>query len=361
MRTLQNRDGFALPMTILVIGFMTAGVLAAFARSGSEVRLVDNERAQLTAFAVAEAGLQQYFATTRGTPATTATYVFANDTAHVTAIRIRPAPTLNDPAIWLIRSEGRVRSGTRADLRTSRTVAQLAYLTTARMQVLSSWTSLSGLVKSGGAGVVSGDDACSGTVLPGVALPTGTYTQTSPGNVVQGNPPLQEMGTQADMATQIKIDWAGITNPANPSIPPDIIICGAGFDPAWGPCGAWPTSFPTGYWPTILVNGSLEPKLPVSPGRGTLIVTGDLVLGGGDDWEGIIMVGGAIDDNGSGDIDGAVVTGLNVLKGETVTPSSQADGVKDYTYDSCAVANALGNQSRMIGQQNAWVDNWTNW
>src|SRR5687768_17048636 len=132
MRTLQNRDGFALPMTILVIGFMTAGVLAAFERSGSEVRLVDNQRAQLTAFAVAEAGLQQDLAATRGIPLATAKYVFGNDTALVTAIRIRPAPTLDDPAIWLIRSEGRVRSGARADLRTSRTVAQLAYLMAAR-------------------------------------------------------------------------------------------------------------------------------------------------------------------------------------------------------------------------------------
>src|SRR5687768_185717 len=91
MRTLNNRAGFALPMTILVIGFMTAGVLAAFARSGSEARLVDNERAQLTAFAVAEAGLQQYLAVTRGVPPATVTYVFANDTAIVTSKLIRPA------------------------------------------------------------------------------------------------------------------------------------------------------------------------------------------------------------------------------------------------------------------------------
>jgi hypothetical protein len=171
------------------------------------------------------------------------------------------------------------------------------------------------------------------------------------------------MGTQAQMATQIKIDWAGITAPSNPSITPDVIVCRPGtpgYDPAWGPCGAWPAAFPVGYWPTIIVNGSLNPNLP-SDGRGTLIITGDLELGGGDMWEGILMVGGAITDNGSGNIDGAVVSGLNVLKGMAVNQSSVANGVKDYTYDSCAVANALANQSKLVGQQNAWVDNWSSW
>jgi hypothetical protein len=112
------------------------------------------------------------------------------------------------------------------------------------------------------------------------------------------------------------------------------------------------------YWPTIVINGSAA--LP-SDGRGTLIVTGDLTFGGGDEWDGIIMVGGAITDNGSGNIAGAVVSGLNVLKGMTVGQSSKANGTKDYAYDSCAVANAAANQSRLVGQRNAWVDNWTNW
>ena len=357
MAALRNREGFALPMTILVIGFMTAGVLAAFARSGSEVQIVDNQRAQLTAFAVAEAGLQQYLATTRGTPRTTATFTYGNDTARVTATQIRPAATTKDTAIWLIRSEGRVRSGTRGVLRTSRTVAQLAYRVPGQMQVLSSWTSLSGLDKAGAAGHITGDDACTSDVLPGIAVPDGSFTGQS--NAISGNPPIDEMGTQAEMASQIKIDWVGITNPTNPSITPDVIICKpgtTGYNASWGPCGSWPTSFTN--WPTILINGSSA--LP-SDGQGTLIVTGDLTFGGGDKWTGIIMVGGAITDNGSGNIEGAVVSGLNILKGETVAQSSKANGTKDYTYDSCDVASAASNMMKLTTLQNAWVDNWTNW
>ena len=62
-------------------------------------------------------------------------------------------------------------------------------------------------------------------------------------------------------------------------------------------------------------------------------------------------------------ITGAVVSGLNVLKGETVAMSviDQASGTKDYQYDSCTIANATANMSRLVPINNAWVDNWKTW
>ncbi|HUF51260.1 MAG TPA: hypothetical protein VMN60_10525 [Longimicrobiales bacterium] len=360
MRPFENRAGFALPMTILVIGFMTAGVLAAFARSSSEVQLVDDQRAQLTAFAMAEAGLQRYLATTKGPPAATVTYGdFAGGSATVTATLMRPAPTNADTAVWLISSVGMAGSAATGRLVAKRTVAQLAYRLIGQMQVIGSWTSLSGLDKAGSAGDISGSDACTGDVTAGVATPTGMLTGKD--EAISGDPDHLEMGTQEEMAAQIKIDWVGITTATNPSIEPDIIVCVSGtygYDATWSPCGSWPASFPTGYWPTIVINGSSS--LPTS-GRGTLIVTGDLTFGGNDKWEGIILVGGKITDNGSGDIAGAVVSGLNVLKGMPVGESSKANGTKDYTFDSCAVTNAASNQSKLLSVQNAWVDNWTHW
>lgn len=366
----SDRDGFALPMAILVIGFMTAGVVAAFARSTAEVRVVDGQRHQIDSYAAAQAGLERFVAsgrinhavTTPGAVAADTTLTIAGGSARVRAFLIRRGATAMDTSIYLIQADGRVGPANAAQPQGRRMVAQLAYLLSGRMQVLAGWTSLSGVHKNGNAGSISGFDACTSDVLPGIALPDGTFTHKGNNPPVHGSPPVDSMGTQDEMAAEIKIDWDGITNPVSPSITPDVVVCtsGYGYDPLWGPCGTIPSdtdfTLNPNWWPVIIVNGSLHNP---PNGRGTLIVTGNLIFGGGDTWDGIILVGGMIDDNGTGAIAGAVVTGLNVLKGDYVPQSSKADGTKDYVYDSCKVAAAASNQAKLIGISNAWVENWT--
>lgn len=369
MQLHTNRNGFALPMVIMVIGFMTAGVLAAFARTSSEVVLVDNQRAQTASFAVAEAGLQQFMATAKlpkDDDYLAASYTYAGGSAQVTATQVRPERFKTDTTIWLIRSVGTMGAASGRPVG-ARTVAQLAYRVKGTMQALSSWTSLSGLRKNGASGDMSGSDACSDSTVAGVAVPNGLLTGKD--DAISGDPDVLEMGTPAQMAAKINIDWVGIVNPANPAINADIIVCRSGtygYDANLGPCGSWPTSTQwtnyraQDYWPTIMINGSAA--LP-SNGQGTLIVTGDLTFGGGDRWDGIIMVGGKITDNGSGNIAGAVVSGLNMKRPapwpSTVTESSRANGTKDYTFDSCAIENAANGQSRIIQISNAWIDTWS--
>jgi hypothetical protein len=363
-----GRAGFALPMSILVIGFISAAVMAAFARSGAEIRIVDNQQAQQQAFALASAGLEEFFSMPRLNPADTTlgrTYTYGAGNAVVRARVLRRRVVATDTAMFVVHALGTSRAGVGRPAG-SRIVAQLAHYVGGTMQVLSSWTSLSGIDKQGSSGIISGFDQCTATVLPGVAVPDGGYTQSGSGEPIKGEPPKDYMGTQEEMAAQIDIDWHGITNPAGPAITPDIVICKPGtygYIDGWGPCGSWPTSAQfadPNFWPTIVVNGSLSPSLPAD-GKGTLIVTGDLSLGGGDKWSGIIMVGGIITDNGSGLITGAVVTGLNVLKGHTVGQSSKANGTKDYLYDSCAVEQAALRQGKLAQIANAWSDNWSAW
>ena len=362
----SNRAGFALPMAVLVIGFITAGVIAAFSRTAAEVRIVDNQNAQTTAFAVAQAGLERYVARGRVTPADTIMTI-PGGTARVRATLMRPATLLNDTAIYLIRSEAATAGGVGIPPG-RRTVAQFAFKLRGRMQVLSAWTSLSGLLKHGVAGAISGVDACTNDSIPGVMLPTGTF-KMSGGNteqVLAGDPPLVEAGSQADLAAQVKIDWANIANPTAPALAPDYIFCvpgSIGYDPSWGPCTAWPDVslwLNPSFWPTIIVNGTLN-SIPNNYSRGTLIVTGDLNLGMGDTFDGIVLVGNRIDDSGSGEIRGAVVTGLDAMLGKYVGQSSKADGTKDYLYDSCAVERAADGHMRLTQMPSSWVDNWQTW
>lgn len=355
-----NREGFALPMAILLIGFMTAGVLAGFARSSAEVQISDNQTTETAAFALAEAGLAQYMARGQILPADT-TFIYPGGQARVWITRMKPAATVTDTATYLIRSTGQVTSPA-GKPPASRTVAQFAFRVVGTMQVLSSWTSLSGLHKSGTSGDITGYDGCTGAAVAGVATPDSLLTGKDAS--ISGVPQHLEMGTQAQMAAQIKIDWPNIAKPVAPSIVPDEVVCMPGtsaYDSNYTNCSSWPSSSKftdPNYWPTIVINGSSP--LP-SNGRGVLIVTGDLTFGGGDTWDGIILVGGKITDNGSGNIAGAVVTGLNVLKGMTVGASSKANGTKDYTYDSCIVSNAANGMAKLNQISNTWADNLSTW
>jgi hypothetical protein len=360
-----DRAGFALPMSILVIGFLSAAVMAAFARTGAEVRIVDNQQAQQQAFAFANAGLEGYLSRGRVGPRDT-TISFDGGFAVVTLDTIRIGATSTDTAVFIVRSRGVSTTGpANGRPRATRTVAQFGVRAPTQVQVLSAWTALSGLRKAGVSGSISGYDACGTAVLPGVAVPDGQYTQNGSGDPIKGDPPVQEMGTQLEMADQINIDWESLRHPTAPSLAPEITYCVPGtygYDAARGPCGPFPseatfTADPD-YWPVIVINGSSA--LPAI-GRGFLIVTGDLTFGGGDKWDGIIMVGGKITDNGSGNIAGAVMTGLNILLGETVDESSKAWGTKDYAYDSCKVASAAAGAGRLFAIPNAWTDTWLTW
>jgi hypothetical protein len=365
----SHREGFALPMAILLIGVMTAGVMAAFARVGAEVQTVSNQHAQTAAFAVADAGLSDWMAAGRlsaNMQTAQRTFRYGTDSAVVHVRRVRPHSA--GSALVLVSSTGFVRAGA-ARPPARRTVAQFATQQGMKMQVLSSWTSLSGISKQGNSGGFHGADAsltecADGRTLAGIAVPTGLSEGTH--ERAYGEPGVQNMGTKAEMAAAIDIDWVGITDPVAPKITasPGNVVCRPatyGYIASYSPCGSWPTSFAD--WPTVVVNGSFS--LP-SSGRGLLIVTGNLVMGGNTDWDGVILVGGRIDDNGQGHIKGSVISGLNLKKGHSVDESnvaiSEANGTKRYEFDSCAVQNALaGATSGMRPIQNAWVDNWSTW
>lgn len=372
MNLRSKQDGFALPMAILVIGFMTAGVVAAFTRVGAEAQIVGNQSAQTAAFAVADAGLASWMSEGR-IPANETTrdtvFVFGQDSAFVSARRIR---TEANSSLVLVSSEGRARAGLgRAPAR--RTVAQFARQEPMKMQVLSSWTSLSGMRKNGNSGAFDGVDAAGaqcgdGVTRAGIAVPDGMAIGEHIESRANGDPDVDYMGTEQEMADAIDIDWAGIVNPSAPALGAQFVRCASsssyGFISGFGPCpGSWPTSAQMDAYPTVLINGSTA--LP-SSGKGVLIVTGNLTLNGNQDWEGVILVGGKITDNGQGHIKGSVISGLNMKLGHTVDESdvdiSIANGQKRYEFDSCAVMNALdGATSGMIPIRNAWIDNWSTW
>lgn len=377
-----RRSGFALPLTLLVIVFLTVSLAAAFGSASSEILTTAAQRGEARAFMLAQAGLESFMARRNevgfcalcGAPPTTTyestTVRLPGGYVEVVAQQVRVA-TRTRPAIYLLRSRGvdtssaltgasRARYGERA-------VAQLVYWNVNQVNVLSGWTATSGLDKNGSAGTISGVDGCaagSGGGLPtvaGIAVPDGGFT----GNghfTPDGNPPVRYLGNQAATNAATRIDWNGIVNGSR--IQPDYT-----FASGTAALAGWPAANPNAY-PVIRVNGDFT--LPLVGGQGTLIVLGNFTISGNNLWHGILLVGGTMTSNGNGAVNGATMSGLNTLLTAaqldtaqrksssplSATPAAAtANGTKTFQYNSCDVANAAGGLASYSVYPNAWMDN----
>lgn len=354
-----NRRGATLPLSILVIGLLGTAVAITYARLSAERRITSDAKAEIDAFTVAQSGLSRYFSSlTNGVRPTASGNVTYNDlpngTAQVDWRLIRDTTPNLLPAIYLITSRGTNTSAKRYGANTpvaQRSVATYALWTPAPFDLNSALTSLGAINKNGGAGEMSGIDAC-GVMpnIPGVAVPGvgGVPQYTGPTGPIDGSPdnvPVQ-LGTPGAGGTakdQVGIDWAGITQSPISSILPHNFLY-----------PAWPTAAQMDSWPVIRVNGDLS--LP-SDGKGILVVTGNMTLSGSANWDGLILVGGTVTSNGNNHTKGAVIAGLNVKLGQAVG-TSQLNGNKTYEYDSCALTRALGAIGSLQRVRNGWVDTW---
>ena len=101
-----------------------------------------------------------------------------------------------------------------------------------------------------------------------------------------------------------------------------------------------PGSFVTVYSETSGNVGGL--KMSNVVGFGNLIIDGDLTLGGGFTWTGLVVVTGTVTFNGGGS--GVNITGA-VMSGDSVS----LNGGLEIYYDSCAVGKSLSSLGyRMI-------------
>ena len=384
--TPRERRGFALPMAILIIAFLTVTIAAAYTATSSELTTNMAQRGESKAYMVAQAGLENFMARRNEngfcancnfpTDPPTATYesttvVMPGGFAQVSATQIRTA-TNTRPAIYLLRSRGVDTSsialtGSSIGSRGERTVAQIVYWNVNQVNVLSGWTSTSGLDKVGSSGTISGVDACGKKpAVAGIAVPDGDYGVN--GNFTPaGNPPVQYLGTQQAANDAVKIDWDGVIN--GNRIQADYTFSSASAATSGWSSINWSTSGTLNY-PVIRVNDNFT--LPSQGGQGTLIVMGNLTMSGNNLWKGILLVGGQMTSNGNGTVTGATMSGLNTMfnatqlaKAQTIsaatltsTPANAtANGTKTFQYDSCEVAKAAGGLATYSVYPNAWMDN----
>ncbi|HXG69071.1 MAG TPA: hypothetical protein VNJ04_00480 [Gemmatimonadaceae bacterium] len=343
----SERRGFALPVAVMVIAVLTIMIAGGFSLVSAERRSVADQKSQISAFRIAEQGLEMYLVRRDslglvGVPGAkdSVRLTLNGGYADVSLTRIRPVQG-SLAGLYVVRSKGVETKGAYAGTPEGvRTVAQYVLWEPAPMQVLAGWTAISGLDKNGTAGTLGGFDACGDSAaVAGVAVPV------NPGydgktDATEGEPPIDTITVD-----DVKIDWDGIINKS--IIKPTIIIPGS----------TWPQAqfdTDTTFYPIIRVNGDFV--LP-SSGRGMLIVSGTLTLNGAVGWKGVLLVGNDIISNGYNGIGGATISGLNMKLG-TYAKSSEANGTKDYRYNSCEVAKATTTAGALVTLKNTWVDNW---
>ena len=354
----NERRGFAIPIAILVIAVLTIMIAGGFSLVSAERRSVADQKSQISAFRIAEQGLEIYLVARDSLIALGAmgctgpcqhipgakdsvTIAVPGGMANVSLTMIRP-PIANQSGLYVARSKGTETANAYAGTPQGvRTVAQYVLWEPAPMQVLAGWTALSGLQKNGNAGTIGGIDICGAAdTVAGVVVPINPgYTGKT--NAAIGDPPIDSVTPDS-----VHIDWATIV--AGGELTPTVII----------PGGSWPTAAQfadTTFYPIIRVNQP-DFTLPTS-GQGMIIATGNITISGSTAWKGVLLVGGDITSNGNNGIEGATVSGLNVKLG-TCVPSSTANGTKSYNFNSCEVAKATRTAGALVTLRNTWVDNW---
>jgi hypothetical protein len=393
MPKLNRRDGFALPMALLVMVVLTAGIAAGFAATSAEVVTNAAHRGDNRAYNLAEAGLEQFMANrkegTYCTGSSTGGVVTANqclvdpaatnadsEWVHITmtggyadvkSVLVRKYGNDSIPAIFFIRSVGVDQSTKLMGIKTlgisadtgARAVGMYAAWSKTVVDVKGAWFALSGLTKQGNAGTIDGHDQCSQAdgggeaTLAGAVVPAGQFSgDVSP---FSGSPAIDTTQTFNSIKSQIKIDWAGILAG---SISADFYVTTASDFPSANWFAANPDA-----WPTIRIHASSF-TLP-NAGRGMIITDGDFVISGSNMWDGIVLIGGKLTSNGNNTTSGATMSGLNYLiNGQSPGASSDdsdANGQKTYVYNSCNVQKASTGIRVYKSWNNTWLDNIPVW
>jgi hypothetical protein len=347
-RAASDERGAALVIVLIALVGLTALAAAGMVTTGSDLKIASNMDASTRAFYAADAGLKTFIGSnTDGTSG--ATYV--NDS--LTTVTVTPVKlTEIEGGRVLYRITSTATYVQAPGDTASRSISQVAIFSDGSIAVPASFTSAAGFIKSGDAGVISGQDwATSGNpkcpkspkpAVAGVKVPPSGYSQSGGIPVPDGDPPIDEGQTGEEMLKSMGLDWDGVVNGG--LIGPDYTV----------PPDSWPNfaTLPADEWPVIYVEDNIALS-PSNTGRGTLIVRNNLTMNGSFNWDGAILVGGYITSNGYQTVEGATVAGLNILLGETVAATDIGNGNKVFKYHSCklkqATQAAFGGLSEMPG------------
>jgi hypothetical protein len=374
----RNRNGFALPIAIgaiVLIGTMITGV---FFVATQENRLGTNTLTQEKAFRAAEGMLNYTYGSWNNVAmnkmahgAVTTRIYDSSGKGWIDTIRIT---RLNWANYWVTSTAGSgSNNGARA--RTGM-ILRVVY---PKINFLGALT-LRGSVNIGGASFIEGNDSTPngwvecpppGPPKPGIAMAPNTNLTRSgcqKFNCVDGDPDIQRTAAANDTSTYFNyggdVNWATLTSSATltfagdqniQGVAPEVIngICNTGNNLNWGdPRRLNPAGPCESYFPIIYFSGlNRTVHLNTGRGQGILLVDGDLLVDGGFEWFGPVIVRGHITTQGTGGhFNGGVMAADVDLEQNTVLGDALIQ------YSTCAINEALvGSGIARRLPQRAWA------
>lgn len=359
------KRGAALLMALFSVVLLATIISAAAFVSQQEYRGSRNTLVEQRAFAVSEYGLNAEISNwprDRNLPPpvgmiigaldTTRVYVASGDSARVSIKRI------SDNAFWVV-SEGRANIGTQSleSGRQTGAFVRLAYPSITPRGAITS----AGNVRVQGSGEVNGYEnpptgwpQCAGIpgdTVPAVVVGPGATVTAGPSNITSV-PQIMYDPAASDSNTYVRYgseSWNTLTTNADLTLPGGIM--GTDVEPLLNPSGRCDYSLQTnwgepwrpgiapcyGYYPIIYVQSGLKIN-GNGRGQGILLVNGDLEINGTFEFFGLVILrDDLVKGNGTAKITGAVFA-ANLTE---VSPTSWLTGDQDVFYSTCAVESVL--------------------
>lgn len=364
-----DEEGFALLVSIIAIVGLTALATGGFVLANAERTSSTSYQWAVEALYLADAGLNEYLTAQKGVPSTGTygPYNYADGWAEVTVTRVGSAdqdPDDDDEWIYRVAADGHYDADGDGTADVSRTVETLAQVNSSVIpSPPAGLASGGGVKKNGDAGLISGVDSASTSdcaeggqaTRAGVRVPVDGYSQSggSEEDVLEGDPLKEEVsdpldfdgdGTTADETAW----WEGVRDGTR--LTHDHTVGGSDG-------GSWP-ELGSDDWPVTYVDEDTYSVGSNESGQGILIFRGDATFKGGFEWDGLVLVGGTITDNGDGRIMGGTMSGLNTLLGQTVGEDDIGDdtlnGAKTYGFHSCNLDKAQKRNVSLERIYSAW-------
>lgn len=391
------RRGIALMVALLATVIVGALVATAFFASTQEHRLGRNTLVAQRAFSIAEYGLNSEignFSRERylwgsanymqpGAVDDKPVYVAQGDTARVKITR------LSENTFWLVAS-GRASMGD-ARLKSVQRTSALVRIAYPSVNVRGGFTT-AGKVRINGSGKIYGNDlmdtgrpefkaldawaTCDSIAsqnLAGVVVPDTAYVDGKVGNIT-GSPAVQRDAIAADTNTYVKYGsetWKSLQSNADLKFPP-LVLPTTPKEPTLTPSGKCDYANPgnwgepwrpvsssyvapcADYFPIVFHEGNLH--LSGGRGQGVLLVNGDLVMDGGFEWYGLVIISGEVrKSNGNASVFGAMMAKSAGTDGFGAD-GSDVTGSQSIFFNRCAVESALrGSAILTRAPQRSWA------
>ncbi len=366
-----------LATTLLVTTLLTVMLAASLILVSAEQRTTDNSLGTARALVLAQAGLQTYYSLTRAIgPSQTYDSVripLSGGFADVVAKLVRPAGAASGSgalALWVVRSSGVATvSAMAGQVQGNRTIAQFAQLNPGKLPARAAMVALNGIqIVAGGGGntnPISGHDL--GSIPPcispgGAAADTNAITVPAAGYKAAAGTPQPTGGIEHGFSDSSKVydsthvDWAS--------------LLGGNFFPDYTiPPGPWPSigsnSYLVGYVPLDASGKPQDVTIPSGQRRGILVVTGNVTLGAGSHWDGIILAGGNLtlapgNLSPAPVVHGMVTTGLNLMvSGSPVADNRLSRGSVIVQWTWCYTQSSANALSALVPIKNTWADTWS--